>query len=81
MMTEDKIFEATICHDYDMIHNTLIDEYYDAFTVANIMNKLIDENRRLSKALTQTIAQKMNVDKEIRRIKHELYSGDVNDKN
>ena len=74
-MTEDGRFEATIGHDYDLIHDTLTDKYYDAFTVADIMNSLMDENKRLSKALTKTIAQKMNVDKEIRRIKHELYSG------
>lgn len=59
-MTE-KRFEATICHDYDMIHDILNDKYYDAFTVADILNQLLKENNKLSNALIKSIKSTLRV--------------------
>lgn len=72
-MTENKRFSAQIGYDNDFIKDNQTGKYYDSFTVADIMNSLIEENHRLAKGMQQVIAQKMEVDRKIRRLKHEVY--------
>ena len=71
-MTE-KRFSAQIGYDNDFIKDNQTGKFYDSFKVADMMNYLIEENQRLAKGMKKVIAQKMESDREIRRLKHEVY--------
>ena len=71
-MTE-KRFSAQIGYDNDFIKDNQTGNFYDSFKVADMMNYLIEENQRLAKGMKKVIAQKMESDREIRRLKHEVY--------
>lgn len=71
-MTEER-YTVYIGPNYDMIFDNRAKKSYNGITVAEMLNNYEKENQKLSNALRKVISEKMDLEKEIRRIEHEVF--------
>lgn len=69
-------FEAYIGHEYDLIIDNCTGKSYNGVSVAEMMNEMYKENRKLSKVLIDKINEVSELEEEIRRWEHEVFLDD-----